>query len=73
MRTAIELRAGRAASGAANEEFVADLRRRLAAELDEPGSDDAVVPLRSGRRRVLQLAPLPPRPLRWEPWPTASR
>jgi nitrite reductase/ring-hydroxylating ferredoxin subunit len=55
MRTAIELRAGRAASGAASEEFVADLRRRLAAELDEPGSDDTVVPLRSGRRRVLQF------------------
>jgi nitrite reductase/ring-hydroxylating ferredoxin subunit len=53
MRTAIELRAGRAGSGAASEEFVADLRRRLATELDEPGTD--VVPLRSGRRRVLQF------------------
>ncbi|MBV9919780.1 MAG: Rieske (2Fe-2S) protein [Pseudonocardia sp.] len=52
MRTAIELRAGRAGSGAASEEFVADLRRRLAKELDEPGD---VVPLRSGRRRVLQF------------------
>jgi nitrite reductase/ring-hydroxylating ferredoxin subunit len=52
MRTAIELRAGRAGSGAASEEFVADLRRRLATELDEPGD---VVPLRSGRRRVLQF------------------
>jgi cytochrome b6-f complex iron-sulfur subunit len=52
MRTAIELRAARAGSGAASEEFVADLRRRLATELDEPGD---VVPLRSGRRRVLQF------------------
>jgi cytochrome b6-f complex iron-sulfur subunit len=52
MRTAIELRAGRPGSGAASEEFVADLRRRLATELDE---EDRVVPLRSGRRRVLQF------------------
>ena len=55
MRAAIELRAGRAGSGAASEEFVADLRRRLATELDGPGGDNAVVPLRSGRRRVLQF------------------
>jgi cytochrome b6-f complex iron-sulfur subunit len=53
MRAAIELRAGRAGSGAASEEFVADLRRRLATELDE--DDDGVVPIRSGRRRVLQF------------------
>jgi cytochrome b6-f complex iron-sulfur subunit len=53
MRAAIELRAGRPGSGAASEEFVADLRRRLATELDE--EDDRVVPLRSGRRRVLQF------------------
>jgi len=53
MRAAIELRAARAGSGAASEEFVADLRRRLAAELDE--DDGAVVPIRSGRRRVLQF------------------
>jgi len=53
MRTAIELRAARPGSGAAGEEFVADLRRRLATELDE--DDGAVVPLRSGRRRVLQF------------------
>ena len=52
MRAAIELRAGRAGSGAASEEFVADLRRRLATELDE---DDSAVPIRSGRRRVLQF------------------
>jgi len=52
MRAAIELRAGRAGSGAASEEFVADLRRRLATELDE---DDRAVPIRSGRRRVLQF------------------
>jgi cytochrome b6-f complex iron-sulfur subunit len=54
MRAAIELRAGRAGSGAASEEFVADLRRRLATELDE-GDDNGVVPIRSGRRRVLQF------------------
>ena len=54
MRAAIELRAGRAGSGAASEEFVADLRRRLATELDEDDAD-AVVPIRSGRRRVLQF------------------
>lgn len=54
MRAAIELRAGRAGSGAASEEFVADLRRRLATELDED-DDHAVVPIRSGRRRVLQF------------------
>jgi cytochrome b6-f complex iron-sulfur subunit len=53
MRTAIELRAARPGSGAAGEEFVADLRRRLATELDE--DDGAVVPIRSGRRRVLQF------------------
>src|SRR6476469_7586713 len=53
MRAAIDLRASRAGSGAASEEFVADLRRRLATELDEPGTD--VIPLRSGRRRVLQF------------------
>jgi cytochrome b6-f complex iron-sulfur subunit len=52
MRAAIELRAARAGSGAASEEFVADLRRRLATDIDEPGE---VVPLRSGRRRVLQF------------------
>jgi len=54
MRAAIELRAGRAGSGAASEEFVADLRRRLATELDEDDAD-AVAPIRSGRRRVLQF------------------
>jgi len=54
MRAAIELRAGRAGSGAASEEFVADLRRRLATELAEDDAD-AVVPIRSGRRRVLQF------------------
>ena len=54
MRAAIELRAGRAGSGAASEEFVADLRRRLATELDVDDAD-AVVPIRSGRRRVLQF------------------
>jgi cytochrome b6-f complex iron-sulfur subunit len=54
MRAAIELRAGRAGSGAASEEFVADLRRRLATELDED-DDHGVVPIRSGRRRVLQF------------------
>jgi cytochrome b6-f complex iron-sulfur subunit len=54
MRAAIELRAGRAGSGAASEEFVADLRRRLATELDEDDAG-AVVPIRSGRRRVLQF------------------
>ena len=52
MRTAIDLRAARAGSGAASEEFVAGLRRRLATELDDPGD---VVPIRSGRRRVLQF------------------
>jgi cytochrome b6-f complex iron-sulfur subunit len=52
MRAAIELRAGRAGSGAASEEFVADLRRRLATELDD---DDGLPTLRSGRRRVLQF------------------
>ena len=54
IRAAIELRAGRAGSGAASEEFVADLRRRLATELDED-DDHGVVPIRSGRRRVLQF------------------
>jgi len=54
MRAAIELRAGRAGSGAASEEFVADLRRRLATELDED-DDDGLPTLRSGRRRVLQF------------------
>jgi cytochrome b6-f complex iron-sulfur subunit len=54
MRAAIELRAGRAGSGAASEDFVADLRRRLATELDED-DDGGVVPIRSGRRRVLQF------------------
>ena len=54
MRAAIELRAGRAGSGAASEEFVADLRRRLATVLDEDDAD-AVVLIRSGRRRVLQF------------------
>jgi len=54
MHAAIELRAGRAGSGAASEEFVADLRRRLATELDVDDAD-AVVPIRSGRRRVLQF------------------
>ena len=53
MRAAIELRGARPGSGAASEEFVADLRRRLATELDE--DDEAVVPIRSGRRRVLQF------------------
>jgi len=53
MRAAIDLRASRAGSGAASEEFVADLRRRLATELDE--DDGAVVAIRSGRRRVLQF------------------
>jgi nitrite reductase/ring-hydroxylating ferredoxin subunit len=53
MRTAIDLRAARPGSGAASEEFVADLRRRLATDLDE--DDGAVVPIRSGRRRVLQF------------------
>jgi len=52
MRTAIDLRASRAGSGAASEEFVADLRRRLATELDDPGD---AIPIRSGRRRVLQF------------------
>jgi len=54
MRAAIELRAGRSGSGAASEDFVADLRRRLATELDADDAD-AVVPIRSGRRRVLQF------------------
>ncbi len=54
MRAAIELRAGRPGSGAASEEFVADLRRRLATELDD-GDGDNLIPIRSGRRRVLQF------------------
>jgi nitrite reductase/ring-hydroxylating ferredoxin subunit len=51
MRASIELRAGRPGSGAPSEEFVADLRRRLATELD----DGDVAPIRNGRRRVLQF------------------
>jgi nitrite reductase/ring-hydroxylating ferredoxin subunit len=51
MRAAIALRAGRPGSGAAGEEFVAGLHRRLAAELGE----DEVAAARGSRRRVLQI------------------
>jgi nitrite reductase/ring-hydroxylating ferredoxin subunit len=46
LRTAVLLRAARPGSGAAGEEFVAELHRRLAAELGEPAR-----PAPSGNRR----------------------
>jgi cytochrome b6-f complex iron-sulfur subunit len=52
LRAAIELRAARTGSGAPSEEFVAGLRRRLAAELAE---DSRVTPVRGTRRRVIQV------------------
>jgi cytochrome b6-f complex iron-sulfur subunit len=51
MRAAITLRAARPGGGAAGEEFVASLHRRLAAELGE----DEVAVARGSRRRVLQI------------------
>ncbi|PXX62244.1 Rieske Fe-S protein [Nocardia tenerifensis] len=41
MRAAIELRAGRLGSQAPSEEFLAELQRRLATELEEPAPDNS--------------------------------
>jgi nitrite reductase/ring-hydroxylating ferredoxin subunit len=43
MKTAIELRAARTGSDSPREEFITDLHRRLAAEMDEGQHDDATI------------------------------
>ena len=72
MRAAIELRAGRAGSGAASEEFVADLRRRLATELDEDDRRRGADPQRPPSRAAVRLG-RPPRASRWGRSPLGPR
>jgi cytochrome b6-f complex iron-sulfur subunit len=54
LRTAITLRAARPGAGAPSEEFVATLRQRLAAELDDAPAARPV----TRRRRIVQVASL---------------
>jgi cytochrome b6-f complex iron-sulfur subunit len=53
MRAAIELNNTRPEAARARPEFVDDLHRRLAAQLDETGADDEITTARMSRRRVI--------------------
>src|SRR6185295_19860679 len=69
IRTAIELRAARMASGAPSEDFLTDLQRRLAAWI--PGAQENADPLTDRTQHVGRWLS-PRRPPRWQGVPALS-